>query len=186
MTFLFGNLNLSFCSLYPTNTYTYGVTVTPIVKSIRIQNAKCICCFYLAFVSQKPQTFEIVKVKNCKIFSNTATVTSYFYDGTIDYFIYFLICFILSLSSMLDFSTLSLSSFRLPLSLWIALKSHSFSLCQWLGLHAGVWVMGWWIGGSVGLEFWVLWFFLFWWPVLKGRGGYGWSGSWSMALSSPM
>ena len=129
MTFLFGNLNLSFCSLYPTNTYTYGVTVTPIVKSIRIQNAKCICCFYLAFVSQKPPTFEIVKVKNCKIFSNTATMTSYFYDGTIDYFIYFLICFILSLSSMLDFSTLSLFPHFVSLSLCELLSSLTLSLC---------------------------------------------------------
>ena len=29
-------------------------------------------------------------------------------------------------------------------------------------------------------------FFLLLWPMLKGRGGYGWSGSWVMVLSSPM
>ena len=29
-------------------------------------------------------------------------------------------------------------------------------------------------------------FFFLLWPVLKGRGGYGWSGSWVMVLSSPM
>ena len=73
-----------------------------------------ICCLYLAFVSQKPPTSGIVKVKNGKKISNTATMPSYFYDDTIDYCICLLIYFILSFSSMSDFSTLSLSSFFSP------------------------------------------------------------------------
>ena len=75
-----------------------------------------ICCLYLAFDSQKPPTFRIVKVKNGKKISNTTTVPSYFYDDTVNYCICFLICFIISLSSMSDFSTLYLSSFHIPLS----------------------------------------------------------------------
>ena len=121
---------------------TFERAIENALRAFTIGMLNAICCLYLAFVSQKPPTSGIVKVKNGKKISNTATVPSYFYDGTIDYCICFLICFIISLSSMSDFSTLYLSSFHLPLSLWIALNSHSLSLCQWLGLHACVWVMG--------------------------------------------
>ena len=80
--------------------------------------------------------------------------------------------------------------FRLLLSLWIALNSHSLSLCRWLGLHASKKQRPW-VSGSVGLEFWVLcvFFFFLLWPMLERRGGYGWigydwSGPWIVALSS--
>ena len=78
---------------------------------------------------------------------NTATVPSYFYDGTVDYCICFLICFIISLSSMSDFSTLYLSSFHIPLSLWIALSTLTLSLCA--GGWASTLVCGSWVNGSV-------------------------------------
>ena len=106
-----------------------------------------ICCLYLAFDSQKPPTFRIVKVKNGKKISNTTTVPSYFYDDTVDYCICFLICFIISLSSMSDFSTLYLSSFHIPLSLWIALSTLTLSLCA--GGWASTLVCGSWVNGSV-------------------------------------
>ena len=113
-----------------------------------------IFCLFLAFVSQKPPPSGIVKTWNCKIFSNTTTMPSYFYDGTIDYCIRFLICFILSLSSMSDtfsFSTFSLSSPSLSVN--CSQLSNSLSLCQWLGLHAGVWIGGF---GFVGFFFFLL------------------------------
>ena len=104
-----------------------------------------ICCLYLAFVSQKPSTSKIVKVKNGKKNFNTATVPSYFYDGTVDYCICFLIYFILSLSSVSDFSTLSLSLFHLPLSLSVNCSQLSLSLCAsgWASMSVcGSWVNG--------------------------------------------
>ena len=85
-----------------------------------------IFCLFLAFVSQKPPPSGIVKTWNCKIFSNTTTMPSYFYDGTIDYCIRFLICFILSLSSMSD--TFSFSAFSLSSSQYFI----SLSLCELL------------------------------------------------------
>ena len=106
-----------------------------------------ICCLYLAFVSQKPPTSGIVKVKNGKKISNTATVPSYFYDGTVDYCICFLICFIISLSSMSNFSTLSLSLFPHFISLFLCelLSTLTLSLCAsgWASTPAcGSWVSG--------------------------------------------
>ena len=89
-------------------------------------------------------------IRNCKRNFNTAIVPSYFYDGTLDYWICFLIYFILSLSSMSDLLTLSL---------WIALNSHSLSLC------AGGWaftsVCGSWVSGSVDRQVWSSGFFFF-------------------------
>ena len=83
------------------------------VKEFITEIVNVMCCLYLTFVFQKSPTFEIVKFKNYKKFYNSATMSSYFYDDTVNYYIYFLILFIISLSFMSDsfpFSTFSLSS----------------------------------------------------------------------------
>ena len=129
-----------------------------------------ICCLYLAFVFQKPPTFEIVKFKNYKKFYNSATMSSYFYDNTVDYCIYFLIPFILSLSSMSNsfpFSTFSLSSSQyfvsssfcemlsaLTLSLctggWASTPLRSRGRGSWVSRSVGQWV---WSSGFCGFFF---------------------------------
>ena len=66
----------------------------------------------------------------------------------------------------------------------------SLSLCEFLStLTLSFCAGGWastpvdrqWIGGFYGFFF----FFLLW-PLLKGRGGYGWSGLWVVVLLSPV
>ena len=122
------------------------------VKEFIKEIVNVICCLHLAFVFQKLPTFEMVKFKNYKKFYNSATMSSYFYDDTVDYCIYFLIPFIISLFSMLDsfpFLTLCLSSSQYFVS---------FSLCELLStltlpLYASGWastlVCGSWVSGSV-------------------------------------
>ena len=102
------------------------LTFANVVRTFASRMLNAICCFYLTFVPQKPPTSGIVKVKNCKIFSNTVTVSSYFYDGIVDYCICFLICFILSLSSVRLINSLSFLISTPSFS--VNCSQHSFSL----------------------------------------------------------
>ena len=120
-----------------------------------------ICCLYLASVFQKPPTFEIVKFKNYKKFYNSAIMSSYFYDNTVDYCIYFLIPFILSLSSMSNsfpFSTFSLSSsqYFVSSSFCQLLSTLTLSLCTggWASTPLRSRGHGSWVSRSVGQWVW--------------------------------
>ena len=123
--------------------YIFSFYKTSNIRAFTMGMLNAICCIYLAFVSKKSPPSGIEKVKNCKKKFNTAIVPSYFYDGTVDYWICFLIYFILSLSFMSGFlNSLSFLISSPFLSVNCSQLSLSLSLCWWLGLHAGVWVVG--------------------------------------------
>ena len=94
-------------------------------------------------------------IQNCKNFSNTAIVPSYFYDGTVDYCICVLIFFILSLSSvkLLNSFIFFISSPSLSLSELLSTLTLSLSLCA--GGWASTLVCGSWVSGSVDQRVWI-------------------------------
>ena len=144
-----------------------------------------ICKVYLAFFLQKPPTSGIANAQNCKFFYNLATMPFYMWNDTLDYWICFLIWFILSLSSMSDFSTLSLSSHFVSLSLCELLSTSLSLFVSMVGPPC------WWIGRFCGCCCCCCCCFCVCvcvcvWSVLKGRGEYGWSGLWVVVLLSPM
>ena len=127
-------------------------------KSIRIQNAKCHLLLLFSICLSKTSN-----IRNCKNFSNTAIMPSYFYDGTVDYCICVLIFFILSLSSVRLLNSLFPHFVSLCLSELLSTLTLSLCAVGWASMPVcGSWVCGlvdqWvWISGFCGFFFFFFW-----------------------------
>ena len=134
-----------------------------------------ICCFYLAFVSQKPPTSRIVKVGwHCRLlylFFNLFYYFSLLYVRLLNSLSFLILSPSLSLSKLLSTLTLSLCvggwASTPVCGSWV---SGSMDRQVWSSRFYGVCGFG--VLGSVGFLLLLLLLLLLW-PVLKGRGGYG-------------